>query len=92
MKIAAQAVIMVAEFIAAALLSEAELRYVARMLPTIVQVGRMLPTVVVAAVDNTYYGADFGCRLTSGYTNLQMQDSPSLTCLSPVKKLTFRPT
>ncbi len=81
MKIAAQAVIMVAEFIAAALLSEAELRYVA-----------LLPTVVVAAVDNTYYGADFGCRLTSGYTNLQMQDSPSLTCLSPVKKLTFRPT
>jgi hypothetical protein len=67
MNIAAQVVTMVAESIAAALSSEAELRYVARMLPTIVQVGRMLPTVVVDAVDNTYYGADFGCRLTLGY-------------------------
>jgi len=48
--------------------------------------------VVLDAVDNTYYGADFGCRLTLGYANLQMQESPSLTCLSPVKKLTFRST
>jgi hypothetical protein len=50
MNIAAQAV---AEFTAAALSSGEELRYVARMLPIIVQVGHMLPTVVVDAVGNT---------------------------------------
>jgi hypothetical protein len=34
-------------------LSEAELRYVARMLPTIVEVGRTWPTAGVDAVGNT---------------------------------------